>query len=102
VDFLHARTKPESRRHFPIDVLMKDYVESLGDDATQYIVIPCLVDHTGMKTSSETKAKQRMFLSDAHYYANSMKFASVFEDLSGEVLDEMTESLTARLSQIDK
>lgn len=63
----------------PVDVRVMKFLEEKG--GKQYVVVPCLLEHTGMFSSSARKQKFKSSLNEAIFYRDHMKLASHFDDV---------------------
>lgn len=83
VSFLEKTDRP-----LPIDVLLLKFNEGVVEEGKgQFIIVPSLLQHTGMVSSSTAKVKFQQSVGDLDFYRNDMKFASKFDDLSAEKLE---------------
>eukprot|EP00903_Cladosiphon_okamuranus_P014712 g13632.t1 len=82
VSFLENPERP-----LPLDELLLEFVEEVVEERKQFIIVPSLLQHTGMLSSSTAKAKRQQSLGELDFYRNDMKLASKFDDLTVEELE---------------
>ena len=81
IPFLRSNTK------LPVDVMLLRFNDhSEFSDRRQYIIVPSLVQHTGMFSSSESKARFKESINEEIFYRDHMKLASKFDDLTADEL----------------
>lgn len=77
--------KRESKE--PIDVLLLRFNQEVVEGGKkQFIIVPSLLQHTGMFSSSTRKVRFKETMTEDAFYRNKMKLASKFEDCSAEEL----------------
>ena len=74
VKWLSSRRSKE-----PVDVRLMKFVKEKGEK--QFVVVPCLLEHTGMFSSSARKRKFKSTLNEEIFYRDHMKLASHFDDV---------------------
>ena len=71
-------------KSIPLDVLLRDFhSDPASDGRKQYIVIPTLLEHTGVYSSSGAKNKLRDKVSEEEFYRKYMKLSAKFEVSQG-------------------
>jgi len=68
----------------PLDVRLMKFVAE--KKRRQYVVVPCLLEHTGMFSSSARKQKFKNTLNEEIFYRDHMKLASHFDDVPLDTL----------------
>ena len=74
----------------PIDLEVTDWRKS--NKIPQYVVVPCLLEHTGLYSSSKMKQRLRSQYTDGELFYKIMKHASKFvnyniNDLKKEIIE---------------
>lgn len=74
----------------PVDVLLLKFNEEVVEgEKKQFVIVPSLLQHTGIFSSSARKAQVKDTMSEGVFYKDHMKLSSKFDDLNAEELSSL-------------
>lgn len=86
-----VRFLERNERPLPIDILLRNFnKEVLEGEKRQFIIVPSLLQHTGILSSSTGKVMVNHAHGDLAFYRDYMMLASKFDDLSVDELEGLS------------